>query len=134
MPQPQANHPLLANLSASIILYNTPIPLLQGGYESVMRSGLAIDLFLIDNSRGPLLDAPNLPIQKDWPPRSSIVLWMFAATFGSGPSCFGNRSWHPCSPIISSQMQERVTEMGSAGGHMGHERGFMRPEPMNAST
>jgi len=31
-----------------------------------------------------VLDAPNLPIKKVWPPRSSIVLWVFVGTIAAG--------------------------------------------------
>lgn len=53
--------PLLTKLSASIVLYNTPKHLLQKVYDSVMQSGLPIELFLIDHSPNPCIEPSDFP-------------------------------------------------------------------------
>jgi hypothetical protein len=53
--------PLTAKYSASIVLYNTPKPLLQKVYDSVLQSGIPIELFLIDNSPSPCIKSDDFP-------------------------------------------------------------------------
>jgi hypothetical protein len=54
-------HPSPSNLSASIVLFDTPKHLLQKVYDSVMQSGLPVELFLIDNSPHPCIEPSDFP-------------------------------------------------------------------------
>lgn len=55
-PQPSPT-----KLSASIVLYDTPKHLLQKVYDSVVQSGLPVELLLIDNSPHPCIEPGNFP-------------------------------------------------------------------------
>lgn len=50
-----------SKLSASIVLYDTPKRLLQKVYDSVLQSGLPIELFLVDNSPRPCIEPRDFP-------------------------------------------------------------------------
>jgi hypothetical protein len=55
-PQPSPTR-----LSASIVLFDTPKHLLQKVYDSVVQSGLPVELLLIDNSPHPCIEPGNFP-------------------------------------------------------------------------
>jgi hypothetical protein len=50
-----------SKLSASIVLYNTPEHLLRKPYDSIIESGLAIELILVDNSPVPCIEPSKFP-------------------------------------------------------------------------
>jgi hypothetical protein len=54
-------HSSPTRLSASIVLFDTPKHLLQKVYDSVMQSGLPVELLLIDNSPRPCIDPSDFP-------------------------------------------------------------------------